>query len=53
MRFTVVRIVMAFDVLLRESHNDELFESQWKDYYVQVDPLWVKLIQRHQQATAP
>jgi cytochrome P450 family 628 len=47
MRIVITRIVRDFDVLLGDSYNEELFDSEWKDYFaVKLGALWLKIVPR-------
>lgn len=47
MRIVVARIVKDFNVVLGESYDEELFESEWRDYFaVKLGALWLQFVPR-------
>ncbi|KAF7914358.1 uncharacterized protein EAF01_000764 [Botrytis porri] len=47
LRLVIARIVRTFDIQFGHSHDDVLFESEWKDYMaVEIGDLWVRFLPR-------
>ncbi|TGO19003.1 hypothetical protein BTUL_0006g00360 [Botrytis tulipae] len=47
LRLVIARIVRTFDIQFSHSHDDILFEREWKDYMVvDVGNLWVRFLPR-------
>ncbi|TEY38627.1 hypothetical protein BOTCAL_0481g00020 [Botryotinia calthae] len=47
LRLVIARIVHTFDIQFGHSHDDVLFESEWKDYMVvEIGNLWVRFLPR-------
>ncbi|KAF7876990.1 uncharacterized protein EAF02_008210 [Botrytis sinoallii] len=47
LRLVIARIVRTFDIQFSTSHDDVLFEREWKDYMVvEVGNLWVRFLPR-------
>jgi len=43
LRLTIARIVRTFDIQFGSSHNEQVFESEWKDYVVvKIGTLWMR-----------
>ncbi|TGO51495.1 hypothetical protein BCON_0160g00200 [Botryotinia convoluta] len=47
LRLVIARIVRTFDIQFGHSHDDVLFEREWKDYMaVEIGNLWVRFLPR-------
>ncbi|KAM0150606.1 hypothetical protein ACHAQE_008383 [Botrytis cinerea] len=47
LRLVIARIVRTFDIQFGHSHDDVLFESEWKDYMaVKIGNLWARFLPR-------
>ncbi|TGO42003.1 hypothetical protein BHYA_0013g00060 [Botrytis hyacinthi] len=47
LRLVIARIVRTFDIQFGHSHDDVIFEREWKDYMVvEVGKLWVRFLPR-------